>query len=390
MSYLNVDEIETALQSLAAEYPELTELIELPHRTHEGRRVRCLRIGTDPQRPGVLLLGGVHAREWVPPDALVSLAADLLEAATRGTGLVYGNHQVPADRVQQVLEGTTLYVVACVNPDGRHHSQTVEPMWRKNRRPHPAGGICTGVDVNRNFDFLWEHTAKFHPDADVATSADPCDPRQVYRGPAAASEPETRNVVHLLDTYPGIRWHVDVHSFVPVILHNWGSDEHQSTDPEQNFRNPAFDALRGIPGDTAYREYLPAADLEAELALGARMSEAIRQVRGDEYPVTPAFGGLYPTSGASDDYAYSRHFSDPSRTRVLGFTIECAHSFQPPWAEAEHVIREVSAGLLALAAAVAEPVGTETRGAEDRGAPGRGAQASGAEDRAAAGREGPA
>ncbi|MEX5301267.1 M14 family metallopeptidase [Kocuria sabuli] len=366
MAYLNVDEIETALQSLAAEYPELTELIELPHPTHEDRRTRCLRIGADPDRNGVLLLGGVHAREWVPPDALVSLAADLLEAGTLGTGLVYGNHQVPAERVQQVLEGTNLYVFACVNPDGRRHSQTVEPMWRKNRRPHPAGGICTGVDVNRNFDFLWDHTALFHPDADVATSADPCDRRQVYRGPSAASEPETRNVVHLLDTRPGIRWHVDVHSFVPVILHNWGSDEHQTTDPEQNFRNPDFDGLRGIPGDTAYREYLPAADLDDEVALGTAMSDAIRQVRGDEYPVTPAFGGLYPTSGASDDYAYSRHFTDSSRSRVLGFTIECAHSFQPPWAEAEDVIREVSAALLALAAEVAERTDREEPASVDQ------------------------
>ncbi|MFF0991400.1 M14 family metallopeptidase [Kocuria nitroreducens] len=366
MTYLNVDEIETALQSLAAEYPELTELIELPHPTHEGRRTRCLRIGADPDRNGVLLLGGVHAREWVPPDALVSLAADLLEAGTLGTGLVYGNHQVPADRVRQVLEGTNLYVFACVNPDGRHHSQTAEPMWRKNRRPHPAGGICTGVDINRNFDFLWDHTATFHPEAEVATSADPCDPRQVYHGPSAASEPETRNVVHLLDTHPGIRWHVDVHSFVPVILHNWGSDEHQTTDPQQNFRNPDFDMLRGIPGDTAYREYLPAEDLEAEVALGTAMSNAIRQVRGDVYEVVPSFGGLYPTSGTSDDYAYSRHLSDPQRSRVLGFTIECAHSFQPPWTEAEHVIREVSAGLIALAAEVAGEARSEGQASTDQ------------------------
>ena len=93
--------------------------------------------------------------------------------------------------------------------------------------------------------------------------------------------------------------------------------------------------------------------------LGTVMSDAIRQVRGDVYPVEPAFGGLYPTSGASDDYAYGRHFEDPSRSRVLGFTIECAHSFQPPWAEAEHVIREVSAGLLALAAEVAAPVDSD-------------------------------
>jgi murein tripeptide amidase MpaA len=366
MAYLNVDEIETALQSLAAEYPEFTELIDLPHPTHEGRRTRCLRIGADPDRDGVLLLGGVHAREWVPPDALVSLAADLLEAGTLGTGLVYGNHEVPAARVKQVLEGTNLYVYACVNPDGRHHSQTAQPMWRKNRRPHPSGGICTGVDVNRNFDFLWDHTAKFHPDADVATSANPCDFRQVYRGPSAASEPETRNVVHLLDNRQGIRWHVDVHSYVPVILHNWGSDDNQSTDPQQNFRNPDFDSLRGLPGDTEYREYIPAEDLDAEVALGTVMSEAIRQVRGDVYPVEAAFGGLYPTSGASDDYAYSRHFEDPRRSRVLGFTIECAHSFQPTWPEAEHVIREVSAGLLALAAEVADPACREEPASVDQ------------------------
>jgi hypothetical protein len=58
--------------------------------------------------------------------------------------------------------------------------------------------------------------------------------------------------------------------------------------------------------------------------------------------------GLYPTSGASDDYAFSRHFADPLRAKVYGFTIECGHSFQPTWAEAEEVIHEVSAGLIAF------------------------------------------
>ncbi|WP_067537651.1 hypothetical protein [Nocardia crassostreae] len=67
----------------------------------------------------------------------------------------------------------------------------------------------------------------------------------------------------------------------------------------------------------------------------------------------PAFG-LYPTSGASDDYAYSRNFADTTLTRVPGFTIECGHSFQPVWAEAEQVIREVCAGLLAFCLEAAE------------------------------------
>lgn len=350
MSYLNVDEVESALQNLAAAYPGLTELVSLPNLSHEGRTSRCLRVGADASRDGVLVLGGVHAREWVPPDALVSLAADLLEAYGAGTGLGYGGRYFPPEHVRQVVESTNLYVVACVNPDGRRFSQTADSQWRKNRRPHPSGGGCIGVDVNRNFDFLWDHVAKFAPDAGVRTSASACD-RNVYRGPAVASEPETRNIVWLLDSRPQIRWHIDVHSAVPVILHSWGSDQNQTTQPMQTFTNAAFDAVRGRPGDAAYGEFISAAELGRVVDLAGVMSTAVRDVRGESYPVEPAYG-LYPTSGASDDYAFSRHFADPAKPLVLGFTIECGRSFQPAWSEAEQVIREVSAALLAFCSAV--------------------------------------
>ena len=70
-------------------------------------------------------------------------------------------------------------------------------------------------------------------------------------------------------------------------------------------------------------------------------------VRGNDYGVKQAFG-LYPTSGASDDYAFSRHFANPAKSKVYSFTVECGHSFQPTWSEAEEIIREVSAGLIAF------------------------------------------
>jgi hypothetical protein len=91
MAYLNVSEIESALQNLATAYPATTELLRAPNLSHEGRQVRVLRIGTksNDEVDGILILGGVHAREWVPPDALISLAADLLEAHKFGTGLGY-------------------------------------------------------------------------------------------------------------------------------------------------------------------------------------------------------------------------------------------------------------------------------------------------------------
>jgi hypothetical protein len=43
--YLNVDEIESALDALAAAYPDETEVVTPPHATHRGRRPRLLRVG---------------------------------------------------------------------------------------------------------------------------------------------------------------------------------------------------------------------------------------------------------------------------------------------------------------------------------------------------------
>jgi len=351
MAYLNVAEIEAALDALAASYPNATELVPLPNRTSEDRQSHALRIGSADVRAGnaVVITGGVHAREWVPPDALVNLAADLLEAHSRGTGLRYGGQKFSAEDIRSVVEELQVVLFPCVNPDGRHHSQTAESesLWRKNRRRvRPDLDLrCVGVDINRNFDVLWDFRRHFAPDSGVSASDDPCHP-QVYIGPAAASEAETRNVVWLLDRYPGARWFIDVHSYVPAIYHTWGLDKNQTSNPSMNFRNAVFDGQRGRAND-AYREYIPAEDVEALRELGAAMNEAIGTVGEAPYAFEQSFS-LYPTSGASDDYAYSRHFVDDAKGKILGFTVECGNDFQPSWQEAEGVIREGCAGLIAF------------------------------------------
>lgn len=353
--YLNVTELESAIAALHAAYPALTELIAAPNATHHGRGCHLLRIGARPaaDADGMLLLGGVHAREWMPPDALVSFAADLLEAYTTGTGLGYGGASHPAGDVRRLLETINLFVFPCVNPDGRAFSQTADASWRKNRRPAPSGSNCVGVDINRNFDFLWDHTAHFAADSGVSASADPCH-YQVYRGPSAGSEPETRNVVWALDTFPRIRWLVDVHSAVPVVLHSWGSDDNQTSKPGDNFRNPALDAVRGRPGD-GIGEFIAVRDRAAVVELAGRLNAGVLAVRGVDYGVEQAMT-LYATSGASDDYAFSRHLVDPTATKVYAWTVECGSSFQPPFSEAEEVIREVSSGLLRMALGAHEVV----------------------------------
>ena len=131
MAYLNVDEIEVAIETLARAHPNVTELIPLPNATSEGRHSHALRIGP-PDAPGldaVVITGGLHAREWVPPDALVNLAADLLEAHAGGTGLRYGGQRFSADDIRSVVGGMQLVLFPCVNPDGRHHTSN---QFRRN------------------------------------------------------------------------------------------------------------------------------------------------------------------------------------------------------------------------------------------------------------------
>jgi len=365
MGYLTVTQINTAIIRLAANYAGLCELITLPEVTHEGRATFALRIGTrSPDRPGlldqfrfsplpvgVLFICGVHPRERGGPELAIAFAADLLWAYEHGEGLRYGGKEFTASEVERIVEQLNVFVVPMVNPDGVHHIvENPASMWRKNRNPADAGGNpdCVGVDINRNFPFLWDFPKQFAPGVAPA-SANPC--AETYHGSAAASEPETRNVRWLLDQYRIISRFMDVHSWRQRVLHLWGDDENQSADPSMSFLNSSWDGKRGLD-DTTYREYISAEDRFAVVTLAARVRESINAVRGGRYTSIQSIAlnvdgnDWYPTSGASDDYSYSRHFADPGKTKVYGFTLEFGTEFHPPWSEMEQIILDVNAGMV--------------------------------------------
>ena len=349
MAYLNIEEVESSITSLASAYPTLTTLITLPHLSIEGRTCHALRIGKSAasSRDIVLFSGGVHAREWGSSEICVFFAADLLEAYSLGTGLSYGGKSFTANHVKAIVEGLNVLVFPDVNPDGRNFSQTVEALWRKNRNPAESGGsaACIGCDLNRNHDFLWDFPNLFSPSAIVNTSANPCDGSQTYRGSAPASEPETQNLVWLFENFPRIRWYVDLHSSGELILFSWGNDENQTSDMNMNFENGTFNNVRGVDGDTAYKEFIGSSDLNVAVNLANSMHGAIQSVRGKNYSVGQAFD-LYATSGAGDDYAYSRHFQDPTKNKVISFTVEWGTEFQPSWTEMEKIVADLSAGMV--------------------------------------------
>ncbi|TAM81104.1 MAG: hypothetical protein EPN47_14615 [Acidobacteria bacterium] len=352
MAYMNVDEVESALIALNAAHPSLCELITLPNLTIEGRTSHAVRLGVQAANTvdAYYITGGVHAREWGSCEILVNLATDLCDAYTGGTGVGYGGKYFSAAEVKALMEQINILIFPCVNPDGRNFSQSgvANAMWRKNRDAADSGGdpAKIGVDINRNQDFLWNFNTAFAPSAInfALASSDPSV--ETYHGHGAGTEPETQNINYIHGTYTRIKWYVDVHSFSQDILYIWGDDESQFTDPNMNFLNPAYNGQRGLVGD-AYREAISEGDLSAMQNLANAFTSSLAEVRGTLYQAKPGFS-LYPTSGTNDDYAYSRHISDSSKSKSFAFTVEWGTTFQPPWTEMENIIKDVDAGLIGL------------------------------------------
>ena len=324
-------------------------------------------------RHGVLLLGGVHARELMNPEAIVELAADLLTSYANDTDITY---TVPgsgapgatwtAGAIALMLESLDIWMVPCSNPDGHDYVLSTDNLWRKNRRPEKGScsdGPPVGVDLNRNCDIVW---GVIPPGGE--TSCDPCDP-MVYCGPAAFSEPESANIEQFLSDHP-IDTFADVHSYEQMILYPWGHAAEQTTDPAENFTTVQTGTCQPIP-DSSYREYIDPVDLLKFQSIGNQIASDVAEVRGSVYTVGPSIG-LYPTTGTNPEYAYSRHIADQGAHKTYGWTIETGpftgnvvDSFQP--SDPTKIILDIKAAMLSLlmqSVCAIEIIGTEPFGAD--------------------------
>jgi hypothetical protein len=86
-----------------------------------------------------------------------------------------------AAQIRRIVETMDVILFPQVNPDGRRFSMEDHPMWRTNRRPAPKGRghRCAGVDLNRNFPFMWRFDRYFAPET-VQSSFKPGD-YETYR-----------------------------------------------------------------------------------------------------------------------------------------------------------------------------------------------------------------
>lgn len=283
--------------------------------------------------------------------------SDLLYARDKGTGVQYGGKSYTKE---QVITAVPAGIVAMpmVNPDGVAYDQKTGFCWRKNRNRRSAEGEWgIGVDINRNFDAVWDYQKLFN--ATIRPPASDIPSSDSFHGTAPFSEPESQNSAWIAEKYPTLSWFLDLHSISGDILYGWGDDNPQSTDPTQNFKNPDWDGKRGVTGDSLegliYKEYIEADDLKAQFDTATRMGEAMNAA-GDGTTVTfqpPQEAGLYASSGGSTDYFLGRYYGHTCGAgRINGLAIEFGMDcglfcpFYPTNPQFHNSMRQVAAGLM--------------------------------------------
>ncbi|KAF7923244.1 hypothetical protein BELL_0033g00240 [Botrytis elliptica] len=367
---LNVNEISSGLKALASVYGITT--FTTPYKTYNGASITGAKVGgngTCNDAIRVYLNAAIHARERGSSDGLLLFISDLLYANKNGLGLKYGSKSYTNAQVKTALS-TGIVFIPLSNPDGVAYDQSTNSCWRKNRNPASGTGTSAGVDLNRNFDFVWDLTKWASSVRSQVASSSPSS--EVFHGTAAFSEPETKSIKWVMDTYSKVRWFIDLHSYTGDVLYSWGSDTNQASYPTMNFLNAAYNSVRGIVSDTpgsgsGYGEYSPTAEATANKAAATKIGAGMSAAAGRTYSVIPA-AALYPTSGASDDYSYSRHFADTTKNLIHGYTIEFGFGnsasscpFYPTQAQHNLNLQEIGAGYMEfLLAAVSLGLGDAT------------------------------
>lgn len=358
---LNPGEVQSALQALEKAYATV-QLFTPPQSTYQNASLHGAIIGRDPR---VFMMSGIHARERGGPDNVIYFVSDLLEAQAKGSGLTYGNKTYTNDDVETALSAG-IVILPLTNPDGVAWDQATNSCWRKNRNPKSASkdsDASVGIDLNRNFDFLWDFEAAFSPYAytDSAASDDPSS--EIFHGLAPESESETQAIVWTVEQFDGLSWFLDLHSFGGDVLYSWGDDNAQFKDPEQSFANKTYDGTRGFLGDdpaeAKYKEYLEKKDFDAEFGVAEKMIAAMDDAGSISYSALESVL-LYPTSGASTDWTRGLYYNAKEgcgQKRLRSLTVEFGYPsglgdaecpFYPTREEYHDSMRSVDTGLMEL------------------------------------------
>jgi len=226
--YRIVEETFSSAQLLVTNYPDLATLIDAGdswEKTEPGgnpgydiyilRLTNSSVIPSNP-KPKLIIVSGVHPLDYSPPELSIRFAEYLV-----------GNYGQDAD-VTWILDYHEIHFIFHANPDGRKKAEQ-GLYWTKNTNENYCSPTSNyrGANIDRNFEFQWGCCG--------GSSGDPCG--ETYRGPTAASEPETQAIQNYIqstltdhrpndlttaapDTAPGILLHLQ--SYSELVMWPWG------------------------------------------------------------------------------------------------------------------------------------------------------------------------
>ena len=142
----------------------------------------------------------------------------------------------PAD--QALVDNLDIFISRSINPDGAHYSHVRRVGQRKNmvnycadrrRNCDPAARNAWGVDINRNFRSSLA-LRRLLRRVDAAARATRSPARREF------SEPETRNEKWLADTFPNIKFSMNIHSYGGYFM--WAPGSYKDDGPRHGCRPP--------------------------------------------------------------------------------------------------------------------------------------------------------
>ncbi|MBI4717883.1 MAG: hypothetical protein HY763_08780 [Planctomycetes bacterium] len=284
--YYDPGEIAALLAQIAADHSDIAQVFGIGT-TPEGRTIYAIEISDQPgvaeDEPAIQFNGQHHAREV----ATSHVVMDVVTTLTNGYG---------ADA--EITDWVNRYKTVCVpmvNPDGVQHVFNVNSMWRRNRKVYPS---CTGVDLNRNYPYLW---------GPGCGSSGTCN--DLYRGPTAASELETQALIGLADDY---------HFVMATSYHSYGQ-----------FIDYPYACSNGSPSGQ-----MPEHAVIHEMMFG--VADAIAAVDGTQYDVySPVpFGGV---NGDDTSWYYAHR-------GTYAFIIEVGTAFEPPFSQVAGIVNHNRGG----------------------------------------------
>ena len=244
-SYSEKGGIRDELTATAEAAPAIAELVTVGTSV-KGQDILAVRVTKDAaktdhgSKPAVLYNGAQHAREWITPEMVRRLMHHVIDG--------YGKDP----QVTALVDTRELWFLPVANPDGYDFTFTEgNRLWRKNLRDNDGDNVVTGndgVDPNRNFPTRWGFDDE---------GSSPEMSSQTYRGPSAASEPETQAMDALVKQV-GFAFQINYHSAAELLLYGTGW---QTNTPSPD--DVIYEALVGDDRQPAVRGYDP--DLSAEL-----------------------------------------------------------------------------------------------------------------------------